>query len=166
MRISERWLVFPILATLFAIIPFAAQAQLAQSREFLSAKSIYFDNQSGNKTVGTNAAAELKKWGKFQIIQDQKHADLVLLLSRDPYKKGDRGAAGGQSGGLDDGDETNCRIPKWNKQRQTQYAYLTVIDSKSGESLWSAEHIWGGLLTGFNSVGERLVKELEKQSKN
>jgi hypothetical protein len=42
-------------------------------------------------------------------------------------------------------------------------AYLTVIDSTTGQNLWSASHVWRGLLTGKNSVGERLVKKLEKQ---
>ena len=166
MRISERLLLPSIAAILFLVTPVTTRGQLSESREFLSAKTIYFDDQSGNRTVGANAAAELKKWRKFQIIQDQKHADLILLLSTEPYRKGEAKAGTGQSGGLDDGNETNCRIPKWNKQRQTQYAYLTVIDTKTGDSLWSTEHIWGGLLTGFNSVGERLVKELEKESKN
>jgi hypothetical protein len=43
--------------------------------------------------------------------------------------------------------------------------YLTVIDPKTGENLWSDSHQWGGLLTGFNTTGERLVKKLENQTK-
>jgi glucose dehydrogenase len=46
-----------------------------------------------------------------------------------------------------------------------QQAYLTVIDAKTGANLWSAKHLWGGLVTGFNNVGERLVKEFEKQAR-
>jgi len=80
-----------------------------------------------------------------------------------PHRDGDDISQGTGSGDLDNGDEN--RIPKWNRQKQTQYAYLTVIDPKTGANLWSAEHLWGGLLTGFNSAGVRLVKELEKQSK-
>jgi hypothetical protein len=40
-----------------------------------------------------------------------------------------------------------------------------VIDPKTGNNLWSDSHIWGGLLTGTNSAGERLIKELQKQMK-
>jgi hypothetical protein len=44
-------------------------------------------------------------------------------------------------------------------------AFLTVIDPRTGENLWSDSHVWGGLLTGKNSAGERLVKELQGQMK-
>jgi hypothetical protein len=163
MRVSERLVTVLVLATLFVATPVVAQKQLAQSPQILSAKTIYFSNQTNSSAVGTNALAELKKWGKFQVVQERNKADLILLLSMEPYKEGDDISQGGGSGDLDDGDES--RIPKWNRQKPTQYAYLTVIDPKTGASLWSAEHLWGGLLTGFNSAGVRLVKELEKQTK-
>jgi hypothetical protein len=40
-----------------------------------------------------------------------------------------------------------------------------VIDPKTGGNLRNDQHLWGGLLTGFNSVGARLIKELENQTK-
>jgi glucose dehydrogenase len=42
-------------------------------------------------------------------------------------------------------------------------AYLIVDDAITGERLWSGRHIWGGLLTGFNSAGRRLVHKLRNQ---
>jgi hypothetical protein len=42
-------------------------------------------------------------------------------------------------------------------------AYLTVDDAITGERLWTGSHVWGGLLTGFNSAGRRLVNRLRKQ---
>jgi len=42
-------------------------------------------------------------------------------------------------------------------------AYLTAIDPATGENLWSDSHVWGGLLTGFNSVGERLIRQFRKE---
>jgi glucose dehydrogenase len=42
-------------------------------------------------------------------------------------------------------------------------AYLTVVDAISGQKLWTSSHVWGGLLTGFNSAGRRLVNRLRKQ---
>jgi len=38
-----------------------------------------------------------------------------------------------------------------------------VIDPSTGQLLWSDSRIWGGVLTGQNSAGARLVKKLEKQ---
>jgi hypothetical protein len=166
MRISVYPLVRVVLVGVIATTPIVAQKQPAHSAQILAAKTIYFDNQTGSDAVGKNALAQLKKWGKFQVVQDRKQADLIFLLSADPYRGGNLILAGGQTGSVDsDGHINEDKIPNYNKQSPTRYAYLTVIDPKTGENLWSAEHLWGGLLTGFNSVGERLVKELEKQTK-
>jgi hypothetical protein len=176
MRIAERSLVRLFLVSLIFVsltlasltlaTSVAAQKEFARSAQIMYAKTIFFSNQTNSNAVGANAVAQLKRWGKFQIVQDQKHADLIFLLSLDPYRGGGVNSQNGPSGDLDDGDISSGKTPKWNQQKPTRYAYLTVIDPKTGEGLWSAEHIWGGLLTGFNSVGERLVKELENQTKN
>ena len=165
MRISEHLSVIFTFASLLGTNPAVAQKQLAQSPRMLSAKSVYFNNRSGSDAVGKNALEQLKKWGKFQLVADPKQADLVILLSVDSYNGGSIIFASGQTGRIDDGHITEDSVPNYNKQSPTRYAYLTVIDRKTGENLWSDKHLWGGLLTGFNSVGERLIKELEKQSK-
>jgi hypothetical protein len=166
MRISVYPLVRVILVGVIATASIAAQKQPADSPQILTAKTIYFDNQTGSDAVGNNALAQLKKWGKFRVVQDRKQADLLLLLSADPYRGGNIIFSGGQTGSVEnDGQINQDKVPNYNKQSPTRYAYLTVIDPKTGVRLWSAEHLWGGLLTGFNSVGERLVKELEKQTK-
>lgn len=114
--------------------------------------------------MGAAALAQLKKWGRFQIVQDKKLADLVFLLSADPYKGGYIIFASGQTGTVDSsGHVQEDRVPNYNRQAPVRDAYLTVIDPKTGQNLWSDSHVWGGLLTGANSVGERLVKKLEKQ---
>jgi hypothetical protein len=94
----------------------------------------------------------------------QEFADLVLLLSADPYHGGYIIFASGQTGSVDSrGNVQEDRVPNYNKQAPVRDAYLTVIDPKTGRNLWSDSHVWGGLLTGANIVGERLVKKLEKQ---
>ena len=43
------------------------------------------------------------------------------------------------------------------------YTYLTVIDPKTGENLWSDSKKWGNLYTGFHSATKGLIDELEKR---
>jgi len=157
-----------VLSLASSILPAAAQAQkqLAQSPRILSAKSVYFDDRTGVDAVSNRALDQLKKWGRFQIVQDRKRADLIFLLSADPYKGGHIIMAGGQTGTIDThGKIDEDPIPNYNKQAPVRYSYLNVIDAMTGENLWSDSHRWGGLLTGFNSVGKRLVKDLEEQIK-
>jgi len=165
MRISEHFLVIFVLTSLLVATTAHAQKQLAQSPRILSAKSVYFQNQTGSDAVGKNALAKLKKWGRFQLAADPKLADLMFLLSADPYKGGNIIFASGRTGSTDNSHITEDPVPNYNKQSPTRYAYLTVIDPKTGDNLWSDKHVWGGLLTGSNSVGERLIKELENQTK-
>jgi len=165
MRIFKSVLLALILSGFLALTPAGGQKQMARSPRILSAKTVYFDNQSGSDAVGNNALAQLTKWGKFQLVTERKQADLVFLLSADPYKGGNIVFASGQTGTIENGHVTEDAVPNYNNQSPTRYAYLTVIDPKTGDNLWSDKHLWGGLLTGFNSVGERLIKELESQTK-
>ena len=164
MRISEVLATFA-LTSLLLVAPARGQKQLAQSPRILSAKTVYFDNKTGSDAVGKNTLAQLKKWGKFQIVAQREQADLIFLLSGDPYKGGSVTFASGQTGSVENGHVTEDAVPNYNKQSPTRYAYLTVIDPKTGDNLWSDKQLWGGLLTGFNSVGGRLIKELESQTK-
>jgi len=166
MRISTHLLV--VFTLMILVVPATAQDQ-EHSRlapKILSAKSVYFDDKTGVAAVGKKALSELQKWGRFQIVEDRKLADLIILLSADPYKGGYIIFSGGQTGTIDkSGNIHEEPIPYFNRQAPVRYAYLTVIDPETGENLWSDSRRWGGLLTGFNSAGERLVKELEKQIK-
>ena len=164
MRISEFLATFA-LSSLVVVVPAQGQKQLAQSPRILSAKTVRFDNQTGSDAVGKKALAQLKKWGKFQILTERKQADLIFLLSADPYKGGNVTFASGQTGRVENGHVTEDAVPNYSKESPTRYAYLSVIDPKTGDNLWSDKHVWGGLLTGANSVGERLVRELENQTK-
>jgi len=100
-----------------------------------------------------------------RLVTDPKQADLIFLLSADSYKGGNIIFADGQTGNTTEGHISEDPVPNYNKQSPTRYAYLTVIDAKTGDNLWSDKHQWGGLLTGFNSVGERLIRELQSQTK-
>ena len=157
-------LVVFILTIPIASISAQGQKQSAKSPKILSAKTVYFDNQTGVDAVGIEALAQLRKWGRFQVLQDKTAADLILLLSADPYHGGYIVFASGQTGAIDaHGNIQQDRIPNYNAQAPVRDAYLTVIDPKSGQNLWSASHVWGGLLTGANSAGGRFVRKLEKQ---
>lgn len=166
MRLFSHLLFLVALASAIAPISAQPQKQLAQSPRIQSAKSVCFEDKTGVDAVGNKALAELKKWGRFQIIRDPKQADLILILSVDPYKGGFMITSGGQTGTVDEnGQIDEDRVPNYNRQAPVRYAYLTVIDSKTGDTLWSDSHRWGGLLIGFNTAGERLVKRLENQTK-
>ncbi len=146
--------------------PGSAQAQneIANPGVIASAKTVYFEDKSGVDAVGQRTLAELAKWGRFKVVKDPKRADLIMVLETDPGQGGDLILSGGQTATIDPGGHVSeDSIPNHNKQAPVHYAFLSVVDAYSGRVLWSDSHRWGGLLTGFNSVGERLVKEFEQR---
>src|ERR1700693_192007 len=83
----------------FAAIPVAhAQEGEPASAKMPSAESGYFDDQTGAAAVGKKAVVELKKWGRFRIANDRTEADLVMLLSSDPYTGQKIIVSGGETG--------------------------------------------------------------------
>jgi len=81
MRLYASLLVL-VLTNLLPPISAHAQKQMAKSPKILSAKTVYFDNQTGVDAVGNAAVAQLKKWGRFQIVQDKKAADFNFSADR------------------------------------------------------------------------------------
>jgi hypothetical protein len=133
-----------------------SQKQRLLAAKLFVAKSVYFDNETGFAAVGADAIRELKRWGRFRVVQNRDRADLVFVLSSEEYSEevGDLGPA------------NNADFePDWflHFHYRPANAYLTVIDTITGETLWAGSHVWGGLLTGFNSAGRRLVHRLRKQ---
>ncbi len=121
--------------------------------KLLMAKSVYFDNETGFAAVGSDALRELQKWGRFRVVPSRDQADLVFVLSSEEYSD-DLGPSG----------NTDFE-PNWflHFHYRPANAYLTVLDTITGERLWTSSRVWGGLLTGFNSAGRRLVHRLRKQ---
>jgi hypothetical protein len=153
-----------VAAVLAAAIPVQAQKQMAQSSKMKAAKTVYFDNRTAVDAVGAEAVKQLVKWGRFTLVTDKKKADLIFLLTADPYKGGYIVLASGQTGTMNDkGNFEEDRVPNYNVQAPVRDVYLSVIDPKDGSLAWSDSHVWGGVLTGTNSAGARLVKKLEKQ---
>jgi hypothetical protein len=164
-------------ALLFLIIPIAVASQthtpLSQtpppaqkiSPPIRAAKFVFFDDQTGVPKVGKEALARLKAWGRFQVVADKSQADLILVLSASPPRGDHILYSGGQTGTIDSGQIHEDPVPNYLNSGPTRAAYLTVFDAKTGRSLWTDSHQWGGLLTGHNSAGARLITKLKKEMK-
>jgi len=133
------------------------------SPKIRAAKSVFFDDQTGVPAVGKDTQSQLKRWGRFQIVADKTQADLILVLSASPPKGGYIIYSGGQTGTIESGQIHEDPVPNYLNSARPRAAYLTVFDAKTGKSLWTDSHQWGGLLTGHNSAGARLITKLKKE---
>ena len=146
-------IVLVLLATVLHVRA-AAQAHEPVSAKIVSAKSVYLDNETGFEAVGVAAVTELKKWGRYKVITRRDKADLVFVLSAEPYDYPD--PANKRQDGNFEGDPIRIH-------HRPARAYLTIAEPSTGEELWTDSRQWGGLLTGFNSAGRRLIVNLRKK---
>ena len=121
------------------------------SAKIMNAKYVYLDNETGNAAVGRDTLRELQAWGRFQVV-GQADAQLLIVLSTEEFIDDELPSNGG------DFDPQTLHLP-----RKPQNAFLTVIDKSSGDRVWIDSRPWGGLLTGENSAGRRLIARLRKQ---
>lgn len=135
-------------------LPANAQKHSDVPSRLLTAKLIYFEDKTGFAAVGGDAVRELEKWGRFQVVRSRDQAELVFVLSSEDESRTIANPEDDRRFGPD---------LSFHFRYRPANAYLTVDDAITGERLWSGRHIWGGLLTGFNSAGRRLVHKLRKQ---
>src|SRR5437868_2073766 len=73
---------------LLATQVFAKTERMPLPQQLMQAKRIYIDNRSGFAAIGDKAFDELKKWGRFEIVDSAEKADVVLLISAQEYISG------------------------------------------------------------------------------
>jgi hypothetical protein len=156
------WLILVLLA--FTIEIAAKDKHLPLPPQITAAKTVYIDNQSGLVKLGDRAYEQLTKWGRFQVIQNRKQADLIFLMSAKAYDGGYVTSGGGTTGTIDsNGNINTTNSPTYSQHVSANYTFLTVIDPKTGENLWSDSKKWGNLYTGFHSATKGLIDELMKR---
>jgi hypothetical protein len=74
----------------------------------------------------TRATEQMRTWGRFQLVESAKAADLVFLFSGNPYL--------GDYLTRDGPDKRPVFI---------ESTIMTVIDAKTGEELWTDSRRWG-----------------------
>lgn len=106
----------------------------------LSARKIYVDNRTNDAEIQNNTYLELAKWGRFQIVDSPKKAEIVLRLSGSNnvtlVPTGEKtyvynSSAGGKW------QDTQEQVPGG-------LTRLTLIDPKTDSPLWSDDRKTSG----------------------
>ncbi len=151
----------------FAVCPavFGHTKHAPLPEQILQAKTVYIDNQSGLASLGDRAYDELSKWGRFKVVASAKDADLVLLISASAYVTGYRTNTTGTAEGTED-SSGNIQLSGSSQSQThaqvTRITYMTAIDPKTGNALWSDSKQWGSLFYPVSAT-RSLVKELRKR---
>src|ERR1700730_18463678 len=156
---------FLLAALLFGASAYAKHDKLPLPEQVMTAKTVYIDNQSGLADLGDKAYDETKKWGRVQIVDSPEKADLVLLLSAKEYISGYRSNTyHNTTGSVDSSGNVNAQTYGSGHSRAVYSGttYITLLDPKSGSSLWSDSRAWGA----WKSATRGIIKELRDRVKN
>jgi hypothetical protein len=150
-------------AMLFVFVSssFAKHEKMPLPRQLMTAKAIFIDNRSGFADIGDRAYDELKKWGRFQVVDSAEKADVVLLFSANEYVSGySSNSYHNTSGNVSDSGNINAQTYGRTSSNAvvSGRTYVTVVDPKNGASLWSDSRSWG-----WRSATRGLVKDLRER---
>lgn len=132
-------------------LPFPAAAQKEKHAtiptKILRSETVFVDCSACPRELanaGKTAPVELHDWGRFQVVSNPRGADLVFLFGGNPYE-GDYITR--------DGPDT--------RPVHIETTFMTVIDPKTGEGLWTDARKWGAWrVTGAT---KDLILELRHQ---
>jgi hypothetical protein len=100
----------------------------------LAAKTVFLSVATNKRDFHYKNAYEfLAKWDRWKILDDQRHADLIIRIT--DGSDGTVGIASGSStnvGSSSQGTAVMLGVP-------LHHYYLNVIDRESGESLWNTD---------------------------
>jgi hypothetical protein len=150
------------IAFLLVTSSYAKHEKMPLPQQVMTARTIYIDNRSGVADLGDKAYDELRKWGRFQIVDSAEKADVVLLLPAKEYISGySSGTYRNTSASVDNNGNINAQT-YGNGSSHAIYSgttYVTIVDPKGGVSLWSDARAWGR----WKSATRGLVKELRER---
>ena len=149
-------------AMVLVVSSYAKHEKMPLPQKVMTAKTMYIDNRSGVADLGDRAYEELRKWGRFQIVDSAEKADVVLLLSAREYISGySSGSYQNTSGSVDSYGNVSAQTYGSGSSHAivSGTTYVTIVDPKGGASLWSDARAWGR----WKSATRGLVKELRQR---
>ena len=100
----------------------------------LTARTIYVENRTSNSEIQNHVYLELAKWGRLQIVDSPKKADLVLRL-----------AGSNMVTFVPAGKKTYIYDPAVSgrsaamEETPGDLTWLTLIETKTGSTLWTEQ---------------------------
>lgn len=138
--------VLAVVATLVPSAPAKKKERPPLPSKIMEATSVYVDCAcpQGLAVARATALQQLQNWGRFQISDQRWQSDLIVLFSGNAYT--------GDYITRDGPDERPVVV---------DFTIMSVIDPKTGQSLWSDSRRWGSLRV--RSATKDLIEELRQQ---
>jgi hypothetical protein len=117
-----------------SVIAHAKDKHATIPSKVLSARTIYVDNQTNDAELQNDALVGLNKWGRFDIVDSPKKADLVLRLFGSSVVKF---VPGGDPAASYNVEPVSANPAAGEELAPPGCTRVTVIEPKSGTALWT-----------------------------
>jgi outer membrane protein assembly factor BamB len=126
----------------------------------VSAKTIFFINESGTARFGDDLYRQIKAWNRWEVVGDREKADLVLVLSPSDTVPVVMTTSSATASGQSVSGTTMTAAGNM----QTQHWHLYVLDARTGENLWRADASMGGKLwRSWGSIAKSLLSDIQQR---
>jgi len=132
---------------------------------FLEAKSIIIVNESGHADIGDKAYDEIKKWGRYRIVENPGEADLVLVLTSREDIVGYQRDTVTNTYGTVYGNDTSASSSTQSYSTGTTTAVtrgvttIVFFDRRTSQKVWSDTRRW----KMFSSATRGIIKDIRKR---
>ena len=147
---SNQWWAWPPRNWKIARTLREVKREVAPPLQFLTAKTVYIEDRDSLANIQGTAYLELKKWGRFEVITDRAHADLVLsFFAKKPgvhfseWNGGELDWLGGEA-----------------RNDAFGYSFLKVTDPRQIGYLYLAATVWQSYP---RSATRDLIRKLRKE---
>jgi hypothetical protein len=151
-----------VVAAAMLLGPQVAQANTKEPlpAKVLAARTIYVENRTSNAEIQNNVYLELAKWGRFQIVDSPKKADVVLRLSGSNMVTF---VPAGEKTYVYD-PAVSGRSAAMEEQVPGDVTFLTLIEAKTGSTLWTEQRKTKGA-QAKQKIVDGLREAIEQQEK-
>ena len=157
---------FFALALLLAAIPsFAKKSEYAPlPAKILAAKTVYIENDSGYAYIADTVYTQLKKWGRYQVVDSKESVDLVFQLSVTHSQNEESSSSPISLYNSKTQSWTYGTVPGGSETVTESYTHLRIIDPKTQGLIWEDNRAWSrkGAATELMQALRSRVKEQEK----
>ncbi len=152
----QRAVLLSLLCVLFASGAFAGTKHMPLPPAVFQAKRVYIDNQTPDcPECADHAYEELIKWGRFQIVNDPKDADLAFVLKSTSTER-PVAVTGNTTPTADGSSHTNATVIS----HEDYTVYLTVMNARTNQQLYSNGAYWR---FAWSKPTKTLIKEFRKR---
>jgi len=130
----------------------------------LAAKTIYLQNDSGLADMGDKAYAQLKTWGKYQIVDSKEKADLILLLAMGNINTETTEPEHLSTYNYKTGERTSGTVQA-PSTRTWMFTAMKLIDQSTGDTLWADKLEWRRKYSATERLVQSLRQRVEEQEK-